>query len=258
MIVVEGGLLSCRQSNRTRRGSVFRIDADLPPKLYLVLAALALLASLGLMSLAPLPVRSGVPVVPVAILATVLMGGMVMGGGWVVAQVKDQARANAATDPETGLSTPFAAEQALAMEFAAAQRGRPLTVALTRIDQFPQYAARHGEAVAKRLARNVGRVVSQHRRAMHVAAHHGREGTLFLAVLSGVDAAGASVYAKRIRRAVATIPGAPEPPMVTVAIASYDVSMRTPQELVAQAERALRKTGEAGGKIIVVGQAQVA
>lgn len=235
-----------------------RIDADLSPQVLAAMAGASLFVALGLLSVAPFPIGSGFRFVAVLVLGVALMAGMLVGGSHVLTEVKQDALETTAMDSETGLSTPFAAERALATEFAAAQRGRPLTVALTRIDGFTQYARRHGISVARRLSRDVGRVLAQHRRAMHLAAPYGTDGCTFISILSDVGPGGASTYAKKIRRSVAVIAGAPEQPVVSVAVATYDLSMKSPSDLLAQAERALAKVGDAGGKIIVVGQVQTA
>lgn len=231
-----------------------RLDADLSPQVLAAMAGTSVFVVLGLLSLAPVPVGGGFRFVAVLVLGTLLLAGMLVGSQQVLTHAKREVLASTAMEPDTGLATPFAAEQALEREFAAAQRGRPLTIALVRIDNFSQYASRHGVAVAKRLARDVGRVLARHRRAMHTAARYGSDVATFLSVMADVDAEGASVYAKKIRRSASAIPGAPEPAVVSVAIASYDLTMSTPAELLEQAERALTRVGEAGGKIIVVGQ----
>lgn len=163
---------------------------------------------------------------------------------------------SATTNPETGLATPFAAENVLATEFAAAQRGRPVAVVLIRVEQYPRYVAKHGRAVGKQLQRLVGRSLARARRGMHLTAHHGRDGVTYLSILSSVDVVGASVYAKRVRRDLMNLSGVPRLPGVSIAIVPYDMSMTSPNDLIEQAERALRRAAEAGGRIVAVGELQ--
>lgn len=157
-------------------------------------------------------------------------------------------------DPDTGLATEEVARESLDREFAAAQRGRPLTLVLLRVEGLAGYGARHGRAVADQLLRVTGRTMSGHLRGMHVASRHsGRPGT-FLSILSGSDAEGASVYAARLRRDLMGTKGLPVPDGVSIGIASFDLSMTSPQELMKKATYALEKGAAAGGKVVVVGQ----
>ncbi len=220
--------------------------------------AVAALAAVGMVSMLPLPADSGLPTVGVAILTPLVAAGLVLVGHRAITEARDAALRNTATNSETGLATPFAAERMLATEFAAAQRGRPLTVVLIRIEQYPLYAAKHGRAVGKQLQRLAGRSLAKSRRGMHLTAHHGRDGVTFLSILSSMDVAGASIYAKRVRRDLMGLTGVPRPQGVSIGIVPYDVSMRKPEQLIKQAERAVRKGTEAGGRIVVVGEAQLA
>jgi diguanylate cyclase (GGDEF)-like protein len=237
---------------------VNQIDADMPVGLVVGSAILAALAAVGLLTLVPLPGTGGMPAVGIGVLTVMLTGGLVVGGRRMVDQARRDALMNATRDPQTGLATAFAAEQMLEMEFAAAQRGRPLAIVMTRLEQYPRYKAKHGRAVAKQLLRLAGRTLAKHRRGMHMAAHHGRGEGTYLAILSGMDLDGACVYARRIRRDLTSLRGLPEPPNVSVGIVAYDMSMSSPAELVEQAERALAKASEGGGKILVYGQVQTA
>lgn len=232
-----------------------RMNTELPREMVLGTTAVAMMAAVGLLSILPLPGLTGPSLPGVLGLTVPLAAGLLVTGRRAVKRARHDGRTHAITDPASGLSTPFAAEHTLAMEFAAAQRGRPLAVVLMRIDQFPRYAARHGRPVAERLLQLAARTLSAHRREMHVAAPYGSLQGWYLAVLSGMDVDGATVYAKRVRKALMSVPGLPERPSVSVGIVSYDVSMAEPDDLVRPAVRALKRASAHRGKILVIGQA---
>lgn len=233
-----------------------RTDIDVPMPLLASYTAVAALAAVGLVSMMSVPTGSGLSTVGIAVLTPLVAGGLVMVSHRAVTEARDMALRSATTNPETGLATPFAAENVLATEFAAAQRGRPVAVVLIRVEQYPRYVAKHGRAVGKQLQRLVGRSLARARRGMHLTAHHGRDGVTYLSILSSVDVVGASVYAKRVRRDLMNLSGVPRLPGVSIAIVPYDMSMTSPNDLIEQAERALRKAAEAGGRIVAVGELQ--
>lgn len=230
------------------------IEADLPFRMLAGNVAVAALAAVGALFILPVPVSPEASFVAVPILTLAFGAGLVVAGRGVAHRAREHALDNAAVDPETGLSTHDHAQRVLSREFAAAQRGRPLTIVLFRIKGVPGYASRHGRAVADQLMRSTGRTIASYRRRMHLAALFGSAPGTYLAVLSGMEIEGASIYASRVRRAVMTQKGLPEAPALSAGIASYDVSMRSSRDLIEQARRALDKGDRAGGKVVVVGR----
>jgi GGDEF domain-containing protein len=190
---------------------VNRTDADLSPAMLAGLAAVAALAAVGIVFLLPVPYSSDLVKLLVPAIAVPLLVGLVRGIRRVIAQARSDAFASVATDAATGLATVQAAKQALALDFAAAQRGRPLAIVLIRIENFGSYLGRHGRPVAEKLLREAGRVLRRHRRRMHLAARHGTGEAVFFALLSGEGVEGATVYARRVRADLMRIPGLPEP-----------------------------------------------
>lgn len=229
-----------------------RSDAYVPVTLVAGNAAVALLAAVGAVFLLPMPETRDLSGIAVPILTLAFGTGLFLGARRIALGARNDALRKASTDPSTGLSTVPAAERTLALEFAAAQRGRPLTIVLFRVTEIRAYASRHGQAVAEQLLRSASRVLARNRRQMHVAAHHGSGRDTFLSILSGMDIEGASVYARRMRKEIMTLSGLPEPPSVAVGIAMYDLSMGTKRDLIDQARRALDKGCEAGGKVVVM------
>lgn len=214
--------------------------------------AVAALGAVGITAL--LPGTGGASAfLMVPILTLLLAVGLL----WLMRQTVDRTRreagGTATTDADTGVATVSVGERVLGLEFAAAQRGRPLTVVLIRLEGLPRYRARHGRAVADHLLRHAGRTLQRHSRGMHLAARHEGDEAAFLAILSGSDREGATVYAARVRRELMRLPGVPEPEGVSVGIASFDQSLESPGALLAKAALALNKGGEGGGKIVVMG-----
>lgn len=222
-----------------------RISLDLSRRALITNIGIAALATVGIISLMAGQSLVAVP----ALLAVSLV--------IVTREVRSSAtpeRGEATRDPLTGLATAAVGVEALAREFAAAQRGRPLSIVLIRLEGLPKYRVRHGKTVASHLLRVTGRILAEHRRGMHLTAlHGGREGT-FVSILSASDREGASVYAARIRRALMRVEGLPAHEGVSVGVASFDLSMASPTELVRRAEFALAKGGEAGGRVVVMGE----
>jgi diguanylate cyclase (GGDEF)-like protein len=243
-----------RRVSRGENDSMNANDIELPLGVVAVQAAAAGLAALGLVSLVPVAPTAGALLLIVPVLGLVAAGGLVHGGKQVVARARRAAARDALKDPLTGLAARDSAEQTLAAEFAAAERGRPLTVVLFRIAQFPRFRGRHGRPVADRVLRGTGGALNRHTRHMHTTGVHGPHEGCYISVLSGVSVDGACVFAKRVHRDIAALPGMPERLVVSASVVPYDASMESAAQLVATAQRALAKAEASGGRIVVVGQ----
>lgn len=235
-----------------------QINLELPRDTILVQVAVAGLAAVGMTTLVPASGGREQAMLVVPILAVLLAIVLVLRTRQTVDQAREEAGYAASTDPLTGIATSTSGQQTLEMEFAAAQRGRPLTVVLIRVEQLGRYRAEHGAAVADQLMRDAGRVLNRHRRGMHLAARHAGDPATFLSILSGSDRRGATVYATRVRRELLRLSGLPRPVAVSVGIASFDMSMTSPRDLVRQAAFALKKGAAAGGRVVVVGNSSAA
>lgn len=228
------------------------IDLDLPRPKLVMNVAIAALAAVGLSLLSGVGPGQAVLGVPVL---TALLTFALLARPTKPTTERWGDDELVTTDPMTGLTTEEIAREALVREFAAAQRGRPLTVALVRLDGLPRYRAQHGGPVADQLVRVAARTLVRHRRGMHIAAAHAREG-MFLSILSGSDLQGAGVYAARLRADLMQPKALPPFDGVSIGIAAFDVSMESPGDLIRRAMYALEKGAEAGGKVMVVGQQQ--
>lgn len=223
-------------------------NVSLPRHVLLVNVSIAGLAGVGFTFL-----TSG-PWLGIPLLTGIFTAALVLAPRIQVAGAERTADIIALRDPDTGLATEEIARETLRREFAAAQRGRALTLVLLRVEGLTSYGARHGKAVADQLLKVTGRTMSGHLRGMHVASRHSHHPGTFLSILSGSDAEGASVYAARLRRDLVNLKGLPVPQGVSIGIASFDLSMESPQELVKRVTYALEKGTAAGGKVVVMGQ----
>lgn len=163
----------------------------------------------------------------------------------------EQGVTKAYIDTRTGLPTPRVANQTLASEFAAAERGRDIAIVLFSFDQYSRFASKHGPTAASRLLLSVGRVLKRRTRGMNLSARYSDEG-VFISILSGVPLAGAAVYAKRVQKDLASLEVAGEAQSVSVGIAQFEHNMNSPQDLLAAAHRALISARSNGGNKIVV------
>lgn len=235
-------------------------NLDLPRSAIATYLIVALLAAVGMLTIVPPSGgwEQGLMIAPVltGLVAVILL----IGTRRSVAQARQEAGAATTTDAVTGLATAQTGEEVLRMEFAKVQREpeRALTIALIRIEELERYRARHGDAVTERLLRESGLVMSKHRRGMHMTARSAKEPATFIAILSGVDRNGATVYATRLRRDLLQIRALPRPVGISVGIAAYDMTMASPKDLVRKAAFALKKGAAAGGKVVVVGGSEAA
>lgn len=237
-----------------------QINLDVPRGTIAAQVAVAALAAVGVISLVP-PAGGGEQAMIVVPILTVLLAvALVLRTRASVKRARNEAGSTTATDPLTGVTAAAAGEQILDMEFSAAQRerGRPLSVVLIRLEQLPAYRARHGRVVTDKLLREAGRILNQHRRGMHLAARYAGDPGTFISILSSVERDGAAVYATRVRRDLLRIQGVPRPVGISVGIAAYNMSMKSPQQLLRHATFALEKGAAAGGKVVVVQDAPAA
>lgn len=224
-------------------------NADLPRTALVIDVFIAALAAVGLTILVGAQTYAvvGVPLLTALLTFALLTTAARAGIG------PHRKEGDGLTDPLTGLATEAVADHVLAREFAAAQRGRLLTVVLFRLKGLPGYRARHGETATAELLRAAGRTLARHRRRMHLAAPYGPRPGTFLSILSDSDREGAEIYAARARDDLMKSKGGPSHEGVSVGIASFELSMTSPEELIRKATFALEGGPKAGGKIMVVG-----
>ncbi len=141
-------------------------------------------------------------------------------------------------DVFTRLPSFTVAYQLLQREFAAAERGRALTVVLFSLDNLPRLAATRGANEANRMLLAIGTIFKRSTRGMNIVARMDN-GHTFMAVLGTVDEAGARKYAGRVARDLSNLRINGKPMEVRVGIRGFDPDMQAPEELLARAHDAL-------------------
>ena len=148
------------------------------------------------------------------------------------------------TDPLTGLANRRTLDRMLELEVARAGRqGFPLSISLVEIDNFAEIQKIGGNLAADNALRRVAQVLAESVRLMDTVARFGNE--QFILVAPGPDGI---VVAERLVRGVAGL-AAIEGRKVSVSagIAGFPLDGRTPEELLAVAEKALEQARAAGG-----------
>ncbi|RMH13552.1 MAG: diguanylate cyclase, partial [Gemmatimonadetes bacterium] len=148
------------------------------------------------------------------------------------------------TDALTRLPNRRHARLFLENEFAAAQRGRLLSIVLFDLDNFKEYNDRYGHPAGDEALGIFGDILATTTRRMNLAARFG--GEEFLAILAGSDAEGAMVFAERVRSALRSRKLGRGPLTVSAGVAAYHPSMRSPDELLAAADHALYRAKREG------------
>jgi diguanylate cyclase (GGDEF)-like protein len=152
------------------------------------------------------------------------------------ARLHEQVRLLSLTDPLTGLPNRRHMDVFLEKEFAAAFRGRPLSVVLFDLDDFKSYNDTEGHQAGDGILRRFAAILARHTRAMNLTARYG--GDEFVVILSDTHANGAHALADRITTAVR----ADEHMLgigATAGIAAFHEGMTSPDELIRSADEAL-------------------
>jgi GGDEF domain-containing protein len=146
--------------------------------------------------------------------------------------------AAAEMDVFTRLPSHAMAHQFLLREFAAAERGRSLSVALFSIDNLPKLAATKGAGEANRAMLAIGAIFKRHTRGMNMSTRLDGSYT-FMSVLDSVDERGAAVFVEKVLKDMSTIRVGGMNLDVRVGISGYDGVASSAGELVARAHDTL-------------------
>ncbi|MBW3553567.1 MAG: sensor domain-containing diguanylate cyclase [Gemmatimonadetes bacterium] len=152
------------------------------------------------------------------------------------ARLHEQVRFLSLTDPLTELPNRRHMQIFLEKEFAAAERGRALTVILYDLDDFKVFNDAQGHQAGDRVLRAFGRALAGETRAMNLAARYG--GDEFISILSDTDYEGGAMHIGRVLKAMRRHPDL-APLAVSAGIASYETGMASPEDLIRRADESL-------------------
>lgn len=155
------------------------------------------------------------------------------------AQLFEQVRALSLTDPLTGLANRRQLARDLAREFAATRRGRQLIAVVFDLDNFKDYNDEFGHPAGDEVLRLFGQALAFETRAMNLAARYG--GDEFVALLSDTSPDGARVFIDRVASRFQEAMDQLGRGTITISagLAECEPGMKTPDELIAAADRAL-------------------
>lgn len=174
----------------------------------------------------------------------------------VLRRERERAVRLALTDDLTGLPNRRSARWFLEKEFAAAERGRPVAVVLFDLDRFKRYNDRHGHPAGDAALRAVGRALDRVTRRMNLCARFG--GEEFVCILSAAGVDEALAFVERVRAALREAEVPAEPVTASAGVAVYHPAMRTPDDLLAAADRALYRAKREGGDRVRVAEERAA
>jgi len=188
------------------------------------------------------------PAWPLVSTVVALLAVVSIGSGWVAELLhRDRERLDrsALTDPATGLPNRRHAEIFLDAAWAAAIRGRQLSVVLFEIDRPPEAPRPSDEADGGRVLRTVARVLAERTRRMDLSAH--LEGDTLLAVLPDCPVEQAAAFSEQVRSRVARLYFPDGNVTLSAGVAGVEDGMGSPDVLLATADRAVHVAREGGG-----------
>jgi len=157
------------------------------------------------------------------------------------------------TDPLTGLPNRRTLDRLLELELARAGRqGQPLSLAMFGIDRFTDLVIAGGNAAGDDALRRVAQVLAESVRLVDNIARFSNDE--FILVAPGPDV---MVVARRLVKKIAGMgPIHGKPLSVSAGLAAYPNDGRTPEELLAASEKALKAAREAGGDRVETASAE--
>ena len=166
-------------------------------------------------------------------------------------RVKNESLARlSTTDALTGLRTRRYAQEVLSIEFLRARRyGSPLSVIMADLDHFKLVNDTYGHPAGDVVLRGVSSLLLSQLRATDVAGRYGGEELIVIMAQSELE--GAGLFAERWRKSVEsasfdTSDAEALEAKISVGVASYDPSMKSPDDVVAAADAALYRAKEKG------------
>ncbi len=162
---------------------------------------------------------------------------------------RERAERLALFDPLTGLANRRYLELIAAREFAAAQRGRLLTLVAFDLDGLKEVNDGHGHKAGDDMIRAFGAALEQNTRSMNLSARVG--GDEFISVLSAADVEGTMVFVRRVQAAAAAIQTEAGAVSVSAGVVAYSNDFGSIEELLAAADAALYRAKSSPGSVAV-------
>lgn len=168
----------------------------------------------------------------------------------VLRQERHAAEEMALIDRLTGLPNRRHVEDALEREFAAAERGRELTVVIFDLDQFKQVNDRRGHAAGDMTLKAFAKILRMNTRRENLSARFG--GEEFVSVLRDADADSAVLFAQRVLDDMRAWPLPWGAQTVSAGIARYQKGMGSYELLLGEADRALYQAKDGGRDMVCI------
>ncbi len=165
-------------------------------------------------------------------------------------EAREKAERLALIEPLTGLPNRRYFDLILEREFAAAQRGRDLVVAMFDMDGLKEINDTSGHAAGDEILAGFARVLDSNTRSMNLSARVG--GDEFASIVSSATVEGALVFVERVQDATRAMEHMAGRVSVSVGLAAYHGGMKEPEEILAAADLALyRAKSETPGGVAV-------
>jgi putative two-component system response regulator len=188
------------------------------------------------------------PAWPLVSMVVALLVIVSIGSGWVAELLhreRERLDRSALTDPATGLPNRRHAEIFLDAAWAAAVRGRQLSVVIFEIDRAPTARREPDRDDGGRVLRTVARVLAERTRRMDLSAR--LEGEMLLAVLPDCPVEQAAAFAEQVRSRVARLYFPDGNVTLSAGVAAIEDGMGSPDVLLATADRAVQVARDGGG-----------
>lgn len=141
-------------------------------------------------------------------------------------------------------------EDTLDREFAAAERGRGLSVVMFDLDHFKRVNDRLGHAAGDRTLQTFATILRRNTRKENLSARYG--GEEFVTVLRDTDTDAAVVFAQRVVDEMRDFPTLRGAQTVSAGIAHYQKGMGSYELLLGEADRALYQAKNGGRDMVCV------
>jgi GGDEF domain-containing protein len=168
---------------------------------------------------------------------------------WSVAEASSGNHDAAVHRNDAGLATVSQADHFLASEFAAARRGRKVSLVMFELEGVTPSPGQAEGGIEADVLREFGRVLSQLTRRMNLSARYGWRSNTFISVLSGADAEAAAIFVQRVREATAVV--SMPMPGFSAGIVEYHPDIPDPAQFAEAAQQAL-EAARASGRAVAV------